>query len=219
MVGIVLLAQPPELFPDSATADPGAFYTLLCFLAGSTAAFGFVTMRKLKTVNFLPIALISGCTGIAMTSIPCLFVDVPAHIPPSVLLYLFASGFLSFVELCLLNVGLQIEPVATASVIRLFAPVIGYALALAFLDGREDFWALVGVTILTGTVLSTVLRSTTLKDARAAFLPQELLQQDTDKIALMAADLDEKPDDLEMVPVASYHSLRDDDDDKRPLFR
>eukprot|EP00474_Spongospora_subterranea_P003408 CRZ03866.1 hypothetical protein [Spongospora subterranea] len=212
MVGIIFLAQPSEVFPAT-DREPDFFYTLLCFLAGGTASFGFVTMRKLKNVNFLPIALISGILGVAMASVPCLFVEFPTNAPWSVLLYLFGSGTMSFIELCLLNVGLQIEPASPTSVIRLFAPVLGYFFQWIVLSGEPDFYGVIGVLILTTTVMNMVVQCTTMKEAQAIFLPKDMLQHEREKIGLLTADIERENSGVEMTTIRnelrrdSYYSL------------
>lgn len=169
MAGVVLIAQPSFLFPRT-EPEPGWDYAVMCLLAGSTAAFGYIARRRVKSVNSLPIVLIGGLMGIAMMIPPCLYVRLPIDAPPKTILYLLCAGTMLFVDICLTNVGLQYEPASHASVIRLAAPVIGYGFQTLIMRKPPDPAGVAGTLIVAAVVVLMIARSTTSEDLHVPFL-------------------------------------------------
>ncbi|XXQ29893.1 EamA domain-containing protein [Plasmodiophora brassicae] len=153
ILGVVLIAQPDMLFVGDHDA-PETWYAILCLGAAFSSAGGMVAMRRLTTINFLPIVLVSGLIGILASIIPCVFPPWPkGKTVTRALLYVAGAGTTTFAELSLLNAGLQIVPAGRCAVLRVFTAVVSFILQCTVQDGlTPDVFSVLGVGIVSGAI-------------------------------------------------------------------
>ncbi|SPQ93460.1 unnamed protein product (mitochondrion) [Plasmodiophora brassicae] len=133
ILGVVLIAQPDMLFVGDHDA-PETWYAILCLGAAFSSAGGMVAMRRLTTINFLPIVLVSGLIGILASIIPCVFPPWPkGKTVTRALLYVAGAG--------------------RCAVLRVFTAVVSFILQCTVQDGlTPDVFSVLGVGIVSGAI-------------------------------------------------------------------